>query len=568
MKDLNILYSMIFMLREEIIMNKKFLGIGIVFLFLFSTLAQIGLGFNVKQSVKIETQSTIAENNDEATIDNSVVHQWPMFKHDPQHTGLSEYDTSGNPGVEKWKYFSDQELHFTTIIDKDGILYTGDGWNGLHAVYPDGTMKWKIKLSSTHPHELLISEDGIIYVGIDSHFCAYYPNGTMKWILDIEENKIFTGYPTIDSNGVVYVGDEDGYLYAVYPNGTIKWEYKINSNIIAPALDSHGNIYFTSYNGRLYCLNPDGTLKWNTEQLSAFQYGPVIGNDGTIYALPHTDLLFAFNPDGSEKWHKYLSDACGQVSIAPDGTLIVCGQYENVVAMDPSNGDVLWTYEVKDNAFDDQMTGAAISGDGTIYFAYPKCLCALNPDGSLKWKEHLSTDVFPYVGMDVQFGTPSIGSDGTVYVTSWFRRGGSNYTDVGYIHAIGSGEPGAPFTPVLSGKTRGLPMVEYEFIIEASSPSGSDLYYQVDWSDENSYTDWVGPYHSDETIKLKHYWMSEGTYYQIAVRAKDVNGLLSPWGEYSFRTFPFDKGIVLHGSYLLNLLEQYPLMQNLLLLLK
>jgi outer membrane protein assembly factor BamB len=427
-------------------------------------------------------------------------------------------------------------------------------------------MKWKIKLPSTHPHELLIGGDGTIYVGTNYHFCAYYPNGTMKWVLNTGEEQQFTGYPVIDSNGIVYVGtaSADGYFYAIYPNGTIKWEYKINSSVAAPALDNQGNIYFTSLNGRLYCLNPDGTLKWNTEKLSAFQYGPVIGNDGTIYALPHMDVLYAFNPDGTMKWRKQLSDAAGQVSIAPDGTLIVCGLYDDVISIDPSNGDVIWTYRVKDKNADDWLTGAAIGSDGTIYFAYPKCLCALNPDGSLKWKEHLSTDYFPYDGMTVQFGTPSISSDGTVYVTTWFYRGGSEYNNVGYIHAIGSGEAGAPFTPVLSGKTKGLPMVDYEFSIEASSPSGSDLYYMVDWSDRYSYTDWVGPYHSGETIKLKHYWVDEGTYYQIAVRAKDVNGLLSPWGEYGFRTFPFDKDIISNGCYWLKLLEQFPLLEKLL----
>jgi len=166
--------------------------------------------------------------------------------------------------------------------------------------------------------------------------------------------------------------------------------------------------------------------------------------------------------------------------------------------------------------------------------------------------------------MTIQFGTPSIGSDGTVYATSWFFRGGSSNTNVGYIHAIGKGDPDAPSVPVLSGKIRGLPMVDYEFRIRATSPLGRDVYYQVDWSDRDSYTDWIGPYHSGETIKLKHHWMNEGIYYQISVRAKDVNGLYSPWGEYCFRTFPFDKGTGSHGCYFLNLLEMSPLLEKLL----
>jgi outer membrane protein assembly factor BamB len=522
------------------------------------------------------------EKYDNVVMDNLVVHQWPMFKHDSRHTGLSEYDTSGNPGVEKWKYFVEHSLHRGVVIDKDGILYTGDGSNGLHAVYPNGTLKWKIKLPTYFPRELLIGQDGTIYVGTDDRFYAYYSNGTLKWILNSGET-IFTGDPTIDSNGVVYVGTDDGYLYAVYPNGTIKWEYKINSYVTDPALDNQGNIYFTSYNRRLYCLNPDGTLKWNSEFLAAFQFGPVIGDDGTIYALPYTDKLFAFYPNGTLKWcRKDLPDAAGQVSIAPDGTLIVCGLNDNVIAMDPSDGDILWNYPV---SYGD-MTGAAIGSDGTIYFANSGCMYALNPDGHLKWKEHLSTDYFPYDGMTIQFGTPSIGSDGTVYVTSWFFRGDQpNYHHVGYIHAIGKGDPDGPSAPILTGKTRGLPMVDYEFRIKSTSPLGRDVYYQVDWSDYLSYTDWIGPYHSGETIKLKHHWMNEGIYYQISVRAKDVNGLCGPWGEYNFvvkskdingfynpwgeygfRTFPFDKGTGSHGCYLLNLLEQFPLIEKLLFL--
>lgn len=29
---------------------------------------------------------------------------WPMFLHDPAHTGLSPYDTSANNGSLKWKF--------------------------------------------------------------------------------------------------------------------------------------------------------------------------------------------------------------------------------------------------------------------------------------------------------------------------------------------------------------------------------------------------------------------------------------------------------------------------------
>ena len=501
-------------------------------------------------------------NSEEIFLTNSDNHIWPMFKHDSKHTGLSKYDTSGNPGVEKWKFFSNRSLTHAVVIDKDGTLYTGSGWNELYAVYPNGILKWEQKLPSEYPLQLAIGEDETIYLGTSIQFCAYYPNGTLKWILDIAEERHFSGYPSIDTNGTIYAGTADGYLYAIYPNGTIKWENSISGDVRGPALDDQGNIYFTSRDGHVYCLNHDGSLKWMSDRITAFDNGPVIGGDGTIYALPRWDWLFAFNPDGSEKWRKELPYSAGQVSIAPDGTLIVCGRWSGVVAVDPSDGSIIWIYPVE-IPVGSSMTNAAIGSDGTIFFGCVNYLCALNPDGTLKWKEHLSTDLFPYMFMRV-LGDPSISNDGTVYVTSWFGGEFQEYHDIGYIHAIGMGDPDAPSTPVVSGKNYGLPVLNHWFSIKATSPSDDDIFYMVDWGDGNV-EDWAGPYQSDEKIMVKHSWEkpnSQGEYFQVSARAKDTDGLLSPWGEFEIKIcFPRNK--VIYNPMFLRFLERFPLLERL-----
>jgi outer membrane protein assembly factor BamB len=497
----------------------------------------------------------------------SANHQWPMYKHDPRHTGLSEYDISDNPGVEKWKYFVKNKLDYTAVIDKDGILYVGSSWDELHAVYPNGTMKWIQKLTwpIVEPYELAIDPNGNIYMGSDTHFSSYYSNGTLRWILDIGEWKNFVGYPIFDSNGTVYTGTSDGYLYAIYQNGTLKWRNTDSGDVRGPALDNQGNVYFTSRDFHLYCINPDGTLKWKTEKLKApFDYGPVIGDDGTIYALPRDNWLYAFNPDGSEKWGMQIPDGAGQVSIAPDGNLIICGLNDYVVSIDPNNCNILWTYPVDDNTPEQWMTNAAIGSDGTIFFAYPKYICALNPDGILKWKTRLSTDYYPYDGMSVH-GGPSISSDGTVYVTTWFYRGGSNYTDIGYIHAIGEGNPDAPIVPVINGKQVGKPLVEHEFSFNSTSPVGNDIFYVVDWGD-GKFQNWVGPYPSGKEIKLNHSWETRGNY-RIEAMVKDVNGLCSPWGDFEIK-ISISRNRVLYNYYWMRFLELFPFLEKLLFLLK
>ena len=51
--------------------------------------------------------------------------------------------------------------------------------------------------------------------------------------------------PAINSDGIIFVGSGDGYLYAINTDGTQKWRYLTGDSIAtSPAIDSDG----TSYN--------------------------------------------------------------------------------------------------------------------------------------------------------------------------------------------------------------------------------------------------------------------------------------------------------------------------------
>ena len=488
---------------------------------------------------------------------NSQNHQWPMYKHDAQHTGRSDYDTSNNPGHERWKYFVSSLLTSTPVIEMSGILYVASDVKELHSVFPDGTRNWKQGLIGFDGYDPAIGLDGTIYVGSNKRFHAFYPNGTLRWILDKE--KIFSGYPVISPDDIIYVGTSDGYLYAIYPNSTIKWEYKVNDKIRAPALDSDGNIYFTTfYNCNLYCLNSNGTLKWKFKSLNNFYNGPVIGNDGTIYLSPSSINVQAVNPNGTEKWRTKLENGGAAIpAIAPDGSIIISGKGEYVNALDSDNGNILWTYYGGIDVY--EQTSAVIGADGTIYFAYIELqntrkgyICALSPEGKFKWKTRLSTDIYPYSGMHI-LSDLSIGSDGTVYVTSWFDRGGSNYTNIGYLHAIGELAPDAPSSPIIEGPTKGSKEQEYEYKFKATSPIGNDLYYFIDW-DDISVENCIGPYPSGVEISVNHTYNYTGKY-SITSRAKDTDNLWGPWSEHKI-TIPKTKKS--NENLFLRFLEKHP----------
>ncbi len=58
---------------------------------------------------------------------------------------------------------------------------------------------------------------------------AFNPDGTVKWTF--KTKYWLNSSPSIDGNGVIYIGDESGYLYAINPDGTLKWELDLKKKI-------------------------------------------------------------------------------------------------------------------------------------------------------------------------------------------------------------------------------------------------------------------------------------------------------------------------------------------------
>jgi hypothetical protein len=509
---------------------KKSFAIGIIFLFILSAVTPIVIGYNARTSNEIEPKFTSTQ-----YITQTDAHIWPMHKFDAQRTGRSPYDASQNKGGEKWKYLSWQSIHKTPTIDKDGIIYAGTGFDQLHAVYPNGTRKWKQKLDDIYCRVPTIASDGTIYFGNFEGFHAYYPNGTLKWSINKDQN--FISEPVIDSNDTIYVGTSNGMFYAIYPNGTIKWEYYIADYVFYIALDKDENIYFNGViKNKLFCFSQNGSLKWTYKEVN-IKDGPVIDDEGTIYI--RSDDLIALYPNGTVKWiFEMLERECfGEVSIAPDGTIIICGSSVYITALNPDDGSIIWQHRFEDWPHVQYVSTAAIGSDGSIYFAYDSysdtiaTVVALNPDGSLKWETSLTTDIKPYDYVIIQ-SDPSIGSDGTIYITSWYGLSEGSYSDIGYIHAIGMDNPKSPSPPIITGPSSVKLFRKYEYTLRSELPDGGDVYYWIDWDDEfwdveyNNF--WIGPYPSGEEVKLDHTWKLWRKH-NIKVRAMGNDSLCSPW---------------------------------------
>jgi outer membrane protein assembly factor BamB len=334
---------------------------------------------------------------------------WPMFRQNLNHTGLSPYDTSGNPGKLRWSFTTNYDVRSSPAIGSDGTIYVGSGEKplyGLYAINSDGTEKWWFPTGDHVYSSPAIGSDGTIYVGSNDHrLYAINPDGTEKWRLTT--GKDVHSSPAIGSDGTVYVGSDDRRLYAINPDGTQKWRFITGDYVdSSPAIGSDGTVYVGSDDNRLYAINPDGTEKWNFTTGDSVRSSPAIGSDGTVYIGSYDCKLYAINPDGTEKWNFTTGDSVrSSPAIGSDGTIYVGSNDHRLYAINP-DGTEKWSFTTGALVY----SSPAIGSDGTVYVgSYDWRLYAINPDGTEKWR--LTT------GFRVP-SSPAIGSDGTVYVGS------------------------------------------------------------------------------------------------------------------------------------------------------
>jgi len=291
------------------------------------------------------------------------------------------------------------------------------------------TLKWMFKADGGFWSSPVIGTDGTIYVGSeDPYLYAINPNGTQKWKFKTN-GSVHQSSPAIGSDGTIYVGATDYYLYAINPDdGSQKWKYYAGSQVYsAPSIGSDGTIYVGSHNGYLNAINSDGTLKWKYSIGAACSSSaPAIGTDGTIYIGSEygSNGLCAVKPDGSLKWKFSTSNnVWSSPSIGADGTVYFTSMNKYLYAINPVNGLQIWNFWLGQVYW----SSPAIGNNGPVYIGTcysswssdgPGDLYAINLNGTQKWK-------FPSSGGFVM-SSPAIGADETIYI------GSGN----GYLYAI------------------------------------------------------------------------------------------------------------------------------------
>jgi outer membrane protein assembly factor BamB len=279
-------------------------------------------------------------------------------------------------GVVKWRYKTGDLIWAAPALGGGGVVYVGSDDDNLYAFdLADGKLRWQFRAgpcriaTGSGPEAarcdvdgVTVGADGTVYFNADGLY-ALSPDGTLKWKFQAAPVHC-AGAPALGADGTIYVGCRDDALYAVAPDGTKKWEYRTGGDVdAAPAVAPDGTIYAGADDGKLYALSPDGSLRFAVVTGGAVRSSPAIGADGTVYVGSFDGALYAVRRDGTVAWRFRTADRVLSSPLVDAAGLIVFGsQDDRLYALHP-DGRLAWSL-----LLDGDVDGTpALGPDGTLW---------------------------------------------------------------------------------------------------------------------------------------------------------------------------------------------------------
>ena len=113
-------------------------------------------------------------------IGHSQVDQWPMFRHEAQHTGKSFYNGPSDPTL-AWTYQAGDDIASSPAIGSDGMVYFGSGDANLYGITSNGIIVWSYQAGEPMFSSPAIGSD-TVYVGSDDkNLYKITSKGNLAW---------------------------------------------------------------------------------------------------------------------------------------------------------------------------------------------------------------------------------------------------------------------------------------------------------------------------------------------------------------------------------------------------
>lgn len=198
------------------------------------------------------------------------------------------------------------------------------------------------------------------------------------------------------SDGVIYVGSDDGSLYAAEAaTGVEKWKFATKGHVRSTPAIVDGRAYFGSYDGFFYAVEAaTGKLVWKFETQGERRFAA----KGLHGSTPRQQVI----PDA---WDCYLSSP-----VVVGGRVYFGSGDGHIYALDAEKGELAWKF-----ATQNVVHASPAVVDGVLYVgSWDTFLYALDAaSGELKWKFKTGEDPENHNQEGIQ-SSPTV-VDGTVY---------------------------------------------------------------------------------------------------------------------------------------------------------
>ena len=278
----------------------------------------------------------------------SDVEDWPMFRHDSQHTGHS---ISARPNTNRllWSYATSGAVKSSPAV-VNGRVYVGSDDGNVYCLNASmGTEIWNCTIGS-EPAEYLSSPavDGdMVYVG--SYTGKVYglraSDGLQVWNFTTGD-RVYSSPAAVD--GRVYIGAYDGNgVYCLDGSTGVKlWNHATGGQVWSSPAVFEDRVYVGSIQDHgVYCLNAsDGTRIWNYTTGGEVWSSPAVA-DGKVYVGSNDNRTYCLDSvNGTVIWSHAAGNLVLSSPAVADGRVYVGSHDANVYCMNDSTGTLVWNY--------------------------------------------------------------------------------------------------------------------------------------------------------------------------------------------------------------------------------
>ncbi|MCX7679509.1 MAG: PQQ-like beta-propeller repeat protein [Spirochaetes bacterium] len=340
------------------------------------------------------------------TSQNGEMYTWESMKKNALHQ--KRYSRQE---MEKWALSKNAALvaYIKTKDSKNYIITIGK--RGIIDAMSDEGKTWSYELGSSVTAPIAWSNEAIYCASADSKITAVSLNaGKQLWSKEVEGRLLFGG-GMVYSEGRIYAGTANGYLYSFNSiSGDVYWIKKFTTGIFVPPIVVNADIVVATNDGnliqmrthsgaivhsiaigrvtgmthaerRLYISTENGNFicydyekkreRWRYGLHTRLAHAPLVERD-RVFAFSSSGHVFCFNREGQMIWRTELG---GIINFRPafwrDGLYILAGQA--LYVLDLSDGSIKWSYVMDSIA----TTSATIADNAIIYGTESKGLVIL-----------------------------------------------------------------------------------------------------------------------------------------------------------------------------------------------